>query len=97
MTSALFSDAAGDGRIDLLVALEWGPARRPARLLVEVCAGSGYLAQSAPCIFLGGGAQGAELALHVRWSDGRKSRHPVPDGAARVVLRAPRIPVDPPK
>ena len=55
------------------------------RQMMEISAGSGYLSQSAPALFFGGG--GARVTnLNVRWPDGSTTRHPVKEGQGAVVV-----------
>ncbi len=53
----------------------------------EVCAGSGYLSQSAPVLFFGLGG-GLPATLEVTWPDGETTRHEV-EAAGVLTLRAP--------
>ena len=67
-TAATTADIDGDGRLDVVVAVNGGAVRS-----YVVQAGGGYLSQSAPTLAFG--RAGAKVAaIEVRWPDGTSTR-----------------------
>ena len=60
------------------------------RAVGDVAAGSGYLSQSGPELYVGLGSAGSVREVAVRWPDGRETRHAGPwDGTKPVLLAHP--------
>ncbi len=52
----------------------------------EIYAGSGYLSQSSPIVFCGGLPEVGNVAVELRWPDGKVSQHEVEVSQSEVVL-----------
>jgi hypothetical protein len=60
------------------------------RAVGEIAAGSGYLSQSMPEMYVGLGEAGVAAEIVVRWADGTETRHPGPwDGSKPALLVRP--------
>ena len=57
---------------------------------MEVYAGSGYLSQSAPVVFIGRSASLESVNVSVRWPDGYESEHSINVAEKNVTLSSPQ-------
>ncbi len=60
----------------------------------EVYAGSGYLYQSTPVLFLSTSAKNKATEWLIRWPDGKRTKHPVGTDSIQTLRRDPGLPIE---